>query len=90
MKKIVFCYTALKRQLTNKGFTKLKLSQEIGLSETMLGRKLNYGLPFKSTHIHNICDKLGIPSAEIGLYFFDIKYDQNKHNQTNKKRNIRY
>ena len=86
LNRIIFCYSALKERLADKGFTQLKLSQEIGLSETMLGRKLNYGLPFKSTHILNICDKLVIPSSEIGQYFFDIEYDQNKHYQTKHKK----
>ncbi len=67
-----FCYKALKERLNEKGITQLKLSEDIGLSETMLGRKLNYGLPFKSTHIKNICEELDISHSEIGQYFFNV------------------
>ncbi|MHB1483603.1 MAG: helix-turn-helix domain-containing protein [Saccharofermentanales bacterium] len=82
LEKITFIYTALKKRLAEKGFTQLRLSQQIGLTETMLGRKLINGLPFKSTHIQKICDVLEISSSEIGLYFFNVEYDQNKQNST--------
>lgn len=78
---IIFCYTALKERLTEKGITQLKLSENIGLTETMLGRKLNFGLPFKSTHIKCICKELDILDSEIGQYFFNATYDQSEHHE---------
>ena len=69
---VVFDYSKLRGLMAEKGVTQKALANGIDSSENSISKKLN-GAPFSSSDIAKICNFLGIPNTQIGLYFFTRK-----------------
>lgn len=59
--------------------TQGKLAKAIGLSEHTVSKKLNQSSEFKTSEIMKIAEVLGIPSDEIGDYFFTVNVQSSEH-----------
>lgn len=68
-----FDYSKLKGRIKEKGYTQMKLSMEIGISQCWLCKKLNNDSEFTQSQIFKICKILDIQKDEIDLYFFCLK-----------------
>ena len=79
MEKIVFDYEKLGTRLVESGVSLSKLASYMGISASILEKKLDQGLPFKMKHIKSICTRLHIREEEIDSYFFVEKFDHNEH-----------
>lgn len=57
--------------------SKRKFADKMGLSETAIYLKLNNKLEFKPSEIEKACEILGINKADIPIYFFAQKVQNN-------------
>lgn len=67
---MAFNYRKLLGKIVEKFGTQLKFAEAMGMSESMLSKKLNSSLSFKQSEIHLACELLDIAPREIPLYFF--------------------
>lgn len=66
-------YSKLSGKIVEKFGTQYNFAIAMGLSERSLSLKINSNVPWKSTDISRACELLGIPSNDIGKYFFEEK-----------------
>lgn len=67
-----FVYNKLKGRIIEKFGTVEKFAEAMGLSSSSLSQKLNNGTSFRQSQIPQACFLLGIPSEEVGEYFFTV------------------
>lgn len=72
-----FDYSKLLGRIKEYGFTQERIASEIGISVSTLSYKLNNKAFFTQKEIRKICDLLEIVIAEIGVYFFTLKVQEN-------------
>jgi lambda repressor-like predicted transcriptional regulator len=66
-------YSQLRGRIREKCGSEGTLAEKIGISHPTLSVKLNQKFAFTSREIQKIADILGIPTEEIGRYFFTQK-----------------
>ena len=74
---MMFDYSKLLGKIKERGYTQETLAAAIGMTEATLSMKLNNKAFFKQREIKAICDVLGIPDEEVGVYFFAPKVQKN-------------
>ena len=67
---MAFNYRKLLGRIVEKFGTQLKFAEAMGVSESMLSKKLNSSLGFKQSEICLACELLDIAPSEIPMYFF--------------------
>ena len=60
----------LKGRITEKGYNLKSFAEAVNMSRPCLRSRLNGNTDFRVSEIERICDTLGIPNGEIGIYFF--------------------
>ena len=65
-------YSKLKGRLAEKGYTREKFAEAIGISAVALYRRMKGELDFKQTEIKKAAEILDIHGDEITAYFFDV------------------
>ncbi len=65
-------YSKLKGKLTEKGYTREKFAEAIGISAVALYRRMKGEQDFKQTEIKKAAELLDINGDEITAYFFDV------------------
>lgn len=68
----MYDYCKLKGKMKEKGYTQEAIAEVAGLNPSTFNLKLNGKGLFKQSEITAICNLLGIPPTEIGLYFFTV------------------
>ncbi|MFV0560266.1 MAG: DUF739 family protein [Enterococcus sp.] len=72
-----FDYSKLSGRIVEKYGTQSNFSTAICLSERSLSLKLNNKVPWKNTELQKAIELLEIPVEEIGVYFFNVKVQNN-------------
>jgi len=75
MKVVAFNYSKLKGKLAQESIKQKDLAKYVGISENIVSKKLNEGLPFKAMQIIRICKFAKIPIDELSEYFFNVEFD---------------
>lgn len=70
---MAFDYSKLNGRIVEKYGTQLRFSEALGLSESLLSKKLNGNVSFKQNEIQRACELLDIDPNDIPLYFFTLK-----------------
>ncbi len=66
-------YAALRERMREIKLSQKEAARLSGMDECQLSRKLNGASGFSQEEILRLCEVLGIPSEEIGFYFFRRK-----------------
>lgn len=69
----MFDYSKLRGLMAEKRVTQKILSSVLGISENAFSHKINGSTDFSSSEIKELCNYLGIPNTQVGVYFFTIK-----------------
>lgn len=65
-----FNYSKLLGKIKENGLTQEQLAKKIGKNNGTLSQKLNGRSSFTASEMISICEILGIPFKDIGIYFF--------------------
>lgn len=75
-----FDYSRLRGKIREVFGTEAAFAKAMGMGRVSLSQRLNNVLEFSSQEILKACALLGIPSAEIPLYFFAEKVQKHEQN----------
>lgn len=79
--KVVFDYSKLKGRIIEKFETQGKFAAVNQLSDRSMSLKLNNGIGLSQDEILRWCELLDIETAEIPIYFFNVKVSKMKQKE---------